>query len=170
MKKTAKNFGDAEQIDLLFPKIDLKKCRDDLRALCRREERLIPAWSIVFFLNHVKTPQFVKYNDRFRMVYDLSEEIDTSGDHDTPELVRESIFLEARKNDILSELYQEASVRLLYDVPVLKKNSKTFRILLRKQKEYQDAENQKLQSQILKLQQQIKKLQRKPTKRSTRKK
>ncbi len=122
LARTAKAVGCAN-LDHIFPWIHAKKCRVDLREQLSRKERVVPVWMMISLLHNI-TGQFWKYNDRFRIVFDLMDELE-EGLEDArlgimdgvPGLVRESVILAARKGDRILEVYETGAVRAASDIP-----------------------------------------------------
>ena len=117
---TAAKLGCASK-DHVFPLIKRNRCRPDLQEELAPKARLVPVWMVVFLLAEVRNVQFSKFNDRFRVVFDLLDEIqEAAADPATgvlehvPGLVRESIVLAARKCDLVLESYHNKAARAFH--------------------------------------------------------
>lgn len=134
LKRTAEELG-AASLDHLFPWIRRSKCRPDQREELGLRARVVPVWLLVFLLARVRKSQFSKFNDRFRILFDLFEDLQEGATNPrtgilehVPLLVRESIVLAARKADQVLEAYQDTAVRTLNaELPVLGNELRTLR-------------------------------------------
>lgn len=135
LRQTAREMGCAS-LDHVFPLIKKDRCRTDLQGQLAPKARVVPVWMLIFVLARVgNKSQFHKYNDRFRTLFDLLEEIQegttdaASGILDNvPQLVRESIILAGRDADLVLRAYHDKAVRAVtVEVPVLDTEVHTLR-------------------------------------------